>query len=212
MQVQGYSSFCGLCAMNNATGISNHGPPLFQVFDLDLAADIMWYKQICEISCGFCAPSEPMRCLNRDYSILAMEKAAIRKNCTFQRLDVPLKALVDGAAIQSLDLSSLHEFYSLFWDWSGRIVLLTSGLRKSMQLYMQQIYSKFSLFCWHFNAQKNPGGGVFVGIDRGLLPDFSNPDTISEPKKLNVIFYTHVQTWSLQVKSLAKNSVIITKR
>ena len=39
MQVQGYSSFCGLCAMNNAIGISNHGPPLFHMFDLDLAAD-----------------------------------------------------------------------------------------------------------------------------------------------------------------------------
>lgn len=110
MQVQGYSSFCGLCAMNNAIGISNHGPPLFDVFDLDLAADIMWLKQIGEISCGFSAPSEPMRCLDGDYSILAMEEAATRKNCTFQRLDVPLKALVDGAAIPSLDLSSLHEF------------------------------------------------------------------------------------------------------
>ena len=113
MQVQGYSSFCGLCAINNAIGISNHGPPLFDVFDLDLAADIMWLKQIGEISCGFSAPSEPMRCLDGDYSILAMEEAAMRKNCTFQRLDVPLKALVDGAAIPSLDLSSLHEFYSL---------------------------------------------------------------------------------------------------
>ena len=99
--------------MNNAIGISSHGPPMFDVFDLDLAADVMWLKQICEISCGFSAPSEPMRCLDGDYSILAMEEAAVRKNCTFQRLDVPLKALVDGAAIQSLDLSSLHEFYSL---------------------------------------------------------------------------------------------------
>lgn len=42
-----------------------------------------------------------------------MEEAANRKNYTFQRVDVPLKALVDGAVIQSLDLSSLHEFYSL---------------------------------------------------------------------------------------------------
>ena len=100
MQVQGYSSFCRLCAMSNAIGISSHGPPLFHVFDLDLAADIMWLKQICEISCGFCTPSEPMRCLDRDYRILAMEEAAISKNCTFQRLDVPLKALVDGAAIE----------------------------------------------------------------------------------------------------------------
>ena len=41
-----------------------------------------------------------MRCLDRDYRILAMEEAAISKNCTFQRLDVPLKALVDGAAIE----------------------------------------------------------------------------------------------------------------
>ena len=39
MQVQGYSSFCGLCVMNNAIEISNHGPPMFDVFDLDLAAD-----------------------------------------------------------------------------------------------------------------------------------------------------------------------------
>ena len=60
----------------------------------------MWLKQICETSCGFYAPSEPVRCLDRDYSILAMEEEAIRKNCTFQRLDVPLKALVDGAAIE----------------------------------------------------------------------------------------------------------------
>ena len=100
MQVQGYSSFCRLFAMSNAIGISSHGPPLFHVFHLDLAADIMWLKQICEISCGFCTPSEPMRCLDRDYRILAMEEAAISKNCTFQRLDVPLKALVDGAAIE----------------------------------------------------------------------------------------------------------------
>ena len=61
---------------------------------------ILIWQQTCEISCGFCAPPEPMRCLDRDYSILAMEEAAISKNCTFQRLDVPLKALVDGAAIE----------------------------------------------------------------------------------------------------------------
>ena len=113
MQVQGYSSFYGLCAMNNAIGISNHGPPVFDGCDLDLAADVMWLKQICEISSGFSAPSEPMRCLDGDYSILAVEEAANRKNYTFQRVDVPLKALVDVAVIQSLDLSSLHEFYSL---------------------------------------------------------------------------------------------------
>ena len=83
------------------------------MFDLDLAADVMWLKHICEISCGFSAPSEPKRYLDRDYSILAMLEAAGRKNCTFQRLDVPLTALVDGAAIESLDLSSVHEFYSL---------------------------------------------------------------------------------------------------
>ena len=99
--------------MNNAIGISNHGPPVFDGCDLDLAADVMWLKQICEISSGFSAPSEPMRCLDGDYSILAVEEAANRKNYTFQRVDVPLKALVDGAVIQSLDLSSLHEFYSL---------------------------------------------------------------------------------------------------
>ena len=45
--------------------------------------------------------------------VSAMEEAAIRKNCTFQRLDLPLRALVDGAAINSLDPSSLQEFYSL---------------------------------------------------------------------------------------------------
>ena len=39
IQVQGYSSFCGPCVMNNAIEISNHGPPMFDVFDLDLAAD-----------------------------------------------------------------------------------------------------------------------------------------------------------------------------
>ena len=54
-----------------------------------------------------------MRGLDGDYSILAMEEAAIRKNCTFQRLDLLLKALVDGAAINSLDPSSLQKFYSL---------------------------------------------------------------------------------------------------
>ena len=108
IQVQGYTSFYGLCAMNNAIGISNHGPPVFDGCDLDLAADVMWLKQICEISSGFSAPSEPMRCLDGDYSILAVEEAANRKNYTFQRVDVPLKALVDGAVIQSLDLSSLH--------------------------------------------------------------------------------------------------------
>ena len=81
-----------------------------------------------------------------------------------------------------------------------------------MQLYMQQVDTKFSLFYWHFNAQKTQvgEGGVFVGIDRSLPNDFSNPDTISESK--NVIFYTRFQTWSLLVKSLAKNSVIITKK
>ena len=176
--------------MNNATGISNHGPPLFHVFDLDLAVDIMWLKQICEINCGFCAPSEPMRCLDRDYSILAMEKAAIRTNCTFQRLDVPLKTLVDGAAIQSLGLGSLHEFYSLFWDCSGRIVLLMGGLRKSMPLYMQQIYSKFSLFYWHFYAQKNPGeGGYSSELIEVCRPIFQIL-TLFQSQKMS--FSTHV--------------------
>ena len=80
MQVQGYSSFCGLCAMNNAIGISNHGPPLFDGCDLDLAAGVMWLKQICEISCGFSTLSEPMRCLDGDYSILSMEEAANRQS------------------------------------------------------------------------------------------------------------------------------------
>ena len=113
MQVQGYSSFCGLCAMNNAIGCSRKGPTMFNLFDLDLAADIIWLKQVCEVGCGFSVPLEPMRGLDGDYSILAMEEAAIRKNCTFQRLDLPLRALVDGAAINSLDPSSLQEFYSL---------------------------------------------------------------------------------------------------
>ena len=212
-QVQGYSSFCGLCAMNNATGISSHGPPLFHVFDLDLAADIMGLKQICEISCGFCTPSEPMRCLDRGYSILAMENAAIRTNCTFQRLDVPLKALVDGAAIQSLDLGSLHEFYSLFWDCSGQIVLLMGGLRKSMQLSMQQIYSKFSLFYWHFYARKNPGGGYsseLIGVCRPIFQTL----TLFQSQKMS--FSTHVfrlglcrlSHWPKIVSSSQKNKKV----
>ena len=99
--------------MNNAIGCSRNGPTMFNLFDLDLAADIIWLKQVCEVGCGFSVPLEPMRGLDGDYSILAMEEAAIRKNCTFQRLDLPLRALVDGAAINSLDPSSLQEFYSL---------------------------------------------------------------------------------------------------
>ena len=99
--------------MNNAIGCSRKGPTLFNLFDLDLAADIIWLKQVCEVGCGFSVPLEPMRGLDGDYSILAMEEAAIRKNCTFQRLDLPLRALVDGAAINSLDPSSIQEFYSL---------------------------------------------------------------------------------------------------
>ena len=30
-------------------------------------------------------------------AITAMEEAAVRKNCTFERLDLPLRALLDGA-------------------------------------------------------------------------------------------------------------------
>ena len=42
-------------------------------------------------SSGFSVPLEPMRGLDGDYSISEMEEAAVRKNCTFQRLDLPLR-------------------------------------------------------------------------------------------------------------------------
>ena len=113
MQVQGYSSFCGLCAMNNAVGVAKDRPPVFDVFDLDLAADMIWLKQVCEVGHGFSVPSEPMRCLDGDYSILAMEEAALKKNFTFRRMDVPLRALVDGTALQTLDDGCVKELYSL---------------------------------------------------------------------------------------------------
>ena len=57
-----------------------------------------------------------------------------------------------------LILAVYMNFSPLFWDCSGWIVLLMGGLRKSMQLYMQQIYNKFSLFYWHFNAPEKTGG------------------------------------------------------
>ena len=44
MQIQGYSSFCGLCAINNAIGVLKDRPLLFDVYDLDFAADVMWLK------------------------------------------------------------------------------------------------------------------------------------------------------------------------
>ena len=113
MQIQGYSSFCGLCAMNNAIGVAKDRPPVFDVFDLDLAADIIWLKQVCEVGHGFSVLSEPMRCLDGDYSILAMEEAALKKNFTFKRVDVPLRALVDGTALQTLDDGCVKELYSL---------------------------------------------------------------------------------------------------
>ena len=56
MQLLGYSSFCGLCAMNNAVGITKERPPVFELFDLDLAADILWLQQVCEVGCGFSLP------------------------------------------------------------------------------------------------------------------------------------------------------------
>ena len=113
MQIQGYSSFCGLCAMNNAIGVAKGRPPVFDVFDLDLAADMIWLKQVCEVGYGFSIPSEPMRCLDGDYSILAMEEAALKKNFSFKRMDVPLRALVDGTALQILDDVCVKELYSL---------------------------------------------------------------------------------------------------
>ena len=48
-----------------------------------------------------------------DYSIFATEKAALLKNCSFQRMDVALRALADGAALQALDDQSLQQFYSV---------------------------------------------------------------------------------------------------
>ena len=60
MHNQRFSSFCGLCAMNNAIGISRTIPPIFDVFDLNLAADIMWLKQVCEVGFGLSVPLEPM--------------------------------------------------------------------------------------------------------------------------------------------------------
>ena len=93
---------------------------MFNLFDLDLAADIIWLKQVCEVGCGFSVPLEPMRGLDGDYSILAMEEAAIRKNCTFQRLDLPLRALVDGAAIPLTPAVS-RNFIPFFWDCSRQM-------------------------------------------------------------------------------------------
>ena len=119
MQTQGFSSFCGLCAMNNAIGITEHQPPVFDLLDLDLAADVVWIRQICEVGCGFSVPSEPMRCLDGDYSILAMEEAALKKNCTFQRMDMPLRALLDGAALHALNTNEVKEFYSLILGLFG---------------------------------------------------------------------------------------------
>lgn len=113
MQIQGHSSFCGLCAMNNTIGVEKDRPPVFDVFDLDLAADLLWLKQVCEVGCGFSVPSEPMRCLDGDYSILAMEEAALKRNFTFKRMDVPLRALVDGTELQTLDDGCVKELYSL---------------------------------------------------------------------------------------------------
>lgn len=113
MQIQGYSSFCGLCAINNAIGVAKDRPPVFDVFDLDLAADVIWLKQVCEVGHGFSLPIEPMRCLDTECSILAMEEAALEKNFTFLKMDVHLRALLDGTALQTLDDGCVKELYSL---------------------------------------------------------------------------------------------------
>ena len=47
--------------MNNARGCSGKGPTMFNLFDLDLAADIIWLKQVCEVDCGFSVHVEPMQ-------------------------------------------------------------------------------------------------------------------------------------------------------
>ena len=60
-----------------------------------------------------------MRCLDGDYSILAMEEAALKKNCTFQRMDVPLRALLDGAALHALNNNEVKEFSSLLLGLFG---------------------------------------------------------------------------------------------
>ena len=60
--------------MNNAIGCSRNGPTMFNLFDLDLAADVIWLKQVCEVGCGFSVLLEPVRGLDGDYSSLAIEE------------------------------------------------------------------------------------------------------------------------------------------
>jgi len=46
MQVQGFSSFCGLCALNNALCLNIDSIPFFSINDLDLASDNMRLRQL----------------------------------------------------------------------------------------------------------------------------------------------------------------------
>ena len=207
MQVQGYSSFCGICAMNNAIGCSRKGPTLFNLFDLDLAADIIWLKQVCEVGCGFSVPLEPMWSLDGNYSISAMEEAAIRKNCTFQRLDLPLRALVDGAVINYLDPSSLQEFYSPLLGLfqaderpslvvrtkehhfvtlllkTGAIVLLDSRRTSALPLSL-----KDSLGYIQREAYQNPN---FAAVN------LQGPGTYGNPVRVNDLTEVKLHTFSL---------------
>lgn len=113
MQSQGFSSFCGLCAMNNSLCLESGDLPIFTVEDLDLAADVMWLKQL--ILCGkFSMSIEPMRFLDGDYSIVALEKATLSKGMSFQRLDAEVRSLTDGVDIKGLSTSCFTELYNLF--------------------------------------------------------------------------------------------------
>lgn len=81
-------------------------PAAFSIQDVDLAADIMWLKEV-TVAPTISILLEPTRSLDGDYSIMAMDQAASMKNMTFQRLDAAVRALTDGVDIASSSYTHL---------------------------------------------------------------------------------------------------------
>lgn len=71
-QVQGFSNFCGLCALNNAVGdIAN----FFSIEELNTIADRLWLSMIQNPSHGVLQQAEPMRDKEGFYSVEVLRTA-----------------------------------------------------------------------------------------------------------------------------------------
>ena len=162
MQSQGFSGYCGLCALNNALQYSN-----LSITQMDDIADDLWLKQVESIGLSLCDDIQQTRSVSGYYSIQVLQHAARMFGYEVHHLDHRLVAKL--VALFS-DSCLVEQLTKPFPTGATRSFLLahksTSGHYTSLIVLSNSI--------WHLNSlRKKPQVVTLKWVDSLLRKKLS---------------------------------------